>query len=242
MTDMHTQTLDYQLGSLAMRGFLAYDEAGPAKKPGVIVVHEAFGLERHVKDRAQMLAKLGYVALAVDMFGEGKQIAELGPAIELITALKNEPATLRARARAGVEALAAQPQVDASKLAAIGFCFGGTTVLELARDGADLAGVVSFHGSLLTPAPAKKDAVKASVLVCTGADDPMIPPAQVADFQEEMRQAGADYQVISYGNTMHSFTNPAADGSMAAPLIYNKLADERSWAAMQSFFAEIFAR
>lgn len=239
---MYTETIDYTLGTQTFRGFLAYEEAGAPKRPGIVVVHEAFGLGEHVKERAKMLAGLGYVALAIDMFGDGREIAELGPAIEYITKLKNDPPTLRARARAGLEALAAQKLVDPSKLGAIGFCFGGTTVLELARDGAGIAGVVSFHGSLLTPAPAQKGAVKASVLVCTGGEDPMIPGPQIAGFEDEMRQAGADWQVISYGNAMHSFTNPHADGSMAPPLIYNKLADQRSWAAMKSFFEEVFAR
>jgi dienelactone hydrolase len=177
-----------------------------------------------------MLAGLGYVALAADMYGERRQASDLPAAMELIGDLRSDPAKLRARAGAGLEALRAHPNVDESKLAAIGFCFGGTTVLELARGSAELKGIVSFHGGLQTAAPAKP-----------GADDPMIPPAQVVEFEEEMRNAGADWQVISYGGTVHSFTNPDAGKVVAlAGVAYNKQSDQRSWAAMRAFFDEIF--
>jgi dienelactone hydrolase len=157
--------------------------------------------------------------------------------------LRGDPQTLRARGRAALATLAALPQVDTNRLGAIGFCFGGTVVLELARDGADLAAVVSFHGVLTTKSSAVSGKVKARVLVCTGADDPLAPPDQVKAFEDEMRGAGvADWQVISYGNTLHGFTNPAADGSMLRSALYNAQADRRSWASMRSLLEEAFAR
>jgi dienelactone hydrolase len=238
---LSTQDIDYRDGPLILRGVLANDETLEGQRPGVLVVHEAWGLGDHVIARAKMLAGLGYVALAADMYGERRQASDLPAAMELIGDLRSDPAKLRARAGAGLEALRAHPNVDESKLAAIGFCFGGTTVLELARGSAELKGIVSFHGGLQTAAPAKPGAVTPKVLVCTGADDPMIPPAQVVEFEEEMRNAGADWQVISYGGTVHSFTNPDAGKVVAlAGVAYNKQSDQRSWAAMRAFFDEIF--
>jgi dienelactone hydrolase len=156
--------------------------------------------------------------------------------------LRAAPEKLRARGQAALNALAALPQVDASRLAAIGFCFGGSVVLELAREGADLKAAVSFHGVLATKHPAASGGVRASVLVCTGADDPLAPPDQVAAFENEMRAAEVrDWQVISYGNTLHGFTNPAADGSMMRTALYNEQADRRSWAAMKGLFDEVLA-
>lgn len=238
---MKTEDIDYRDGSLNLKGFLAYDETIQGKRPGILVVHEAWGLGKHAMDRAKMLAGLGYVALAVDMFGDRRQITSLEEAMPILGDLRNNPAKLHARAGAGLEVLKTLPQVDASKLGGIGFCFGGTTVLELARGGFDLKGVVSFHGGLETTAPAKPGAVKAKVLACTGADDPMIPPAQVVAFEEEMRNAKADWQVIAYGNTVHSFTNPDAGKVVALPGVeYNERTDKRSWAAMRTFFEEAF--
>lgn len=239
---MKTEDISYRDGALNMSGYAAYDDTKTGKRPGVLVVHEAWGLGEHVMERAKMLAKMGYVALAADMYGDRKQIGTMDEVMKVVGDLRANPQKLRSRARAALAALAALPQTDASRLGGIGFCFGGTTVLELARDGADLAGVVSFHGGLETQAPAEAGKVKASVLVCTGADDPMIPPAQVNAFEDEMRKAGADWQVISYGGTVHSFTNPRADGSIAPGILYNKSADHRSWAAMTAFFGEVFAR
>jgi dienelactone hydrolase len=176
------------------------------------------------------------------MFGERRQARNLQEVTTLVGGLRAEPAKLRARGRAALETLAALPQVDAQRLVAIGFCFGGSVVLELARAGADLKAVVSFHGVLATKMPAVTGGVKASVLVLTGADDPLAPPDQVADFENEMRSAAVrDWQVISYGNTLHGFTNPAAGGSMLRSALYNAQADRRSWASMQSLFDEVLA-
>jgi dienelactone hydrolase len=191
--------------------------------------------------RARMLADLGYVALAADMFGDRRQARNLQEVAKFVGDLRNAPQTLRARARAALSTLAALPQVDAKRIAAIGFCFGGSVALELAREGADLGAVVSFHGVLTTRMPAAPGQVKARVLVCTGADDPLAPPEQVRAFEEEMRAAAVqDWQIISYGNTLHGFTNPAADGSMMRTARYNAEADRRSWASMRSLFDEVF--
>jgi dienelactone hydrolase len=204
------------------------------------VFHEGLGLGEFAMERARRLAGLGYVALAADMFGDRRQASNLQEVATLVGGLRAEPDKLRARGRAALETLAVLPQVDAGRLAAIGFCFGGSVVLELARAGADLKAVVSFHGVLTTKLPAQPGQVKASVLVCTGVDDPLSPPEQVADFESEMRIGGVkDWQIIAYGNTLHGFTNPAADGSMMRTALYNEQADRRSWASMKSLFDEV---
>ena len=236
---MQTRDVDYRCEEANLRGYLAYENAaGP--RPGVLVFHEGLGLNEFAMERARRLAELGYVALAADMFGERRQGTNLQEIATLVGGLRAEPEKLRARGRAALVTLAALPQVDAGRCAAIGFCFGGSVVLELARAGADLKAVVSFHGVLATKLPAQSGQVKASVLVCTGAEDPLAPPDQVAAFEDEMRAAAvADWQVISYGNTLHGFTNPAADGSMMRTALYNEQADRRSWASMQSLFDEV---
>jgi dienelactone hydrolase len=236
---MQTRDVDYRCGEANLRGYLAHENAaGP--RPGVLVFHEGLGLNEFAIERARRLAELGYVSLAADMFGERRQGKNLQEIATLVGGLRAEPEKLRARGRAALVTLAALPQVDADRCAAIGFCFGGSVVLELARAGADLKAVVSFHGVLATKLPAQSGQVKASVLICTGAEDPLAPPDQVAAFEDEMRAAAvADWQVISYGNTLHGFTNPAADGSMMRTAMYNEQADRRSWASMQSLFDEV---
>ena len=191
-------------------------------------------------ERARRLAELGYVALAADMFGERRQGTKSAGNRTLVGGLRAEPEILRARGRAALVDVGRVAAGRCGRCAAIGFCFGGSVVLELARAGADLKAVVSFHGVLATKLPAQSGQVKASVLVCTGAEDPLAPPDQVAAFEDEMRAAEvADWQVISYGNTLHGFTNPAADGSMMRTALYNAQADRRSWASMQSLFDEV---
>jgi dienelactone hydrolase len=237
---MRTQNIEYQDGSVTLRGFVAFDDQHSQKRPGVLVMPEAFGLGTHAKQRAERLAALGYVALAGDPYGNGVEYNDLQEAIKYASALREDPTKFRNRARVALDKLASLPQVDASRVAAIGYCMGGTFSLELARDGAPLKGVVSFHGGLETQRPAVSGQVKAKVLVCTGADDPFVPVAQVNALAEEMTKAGVDWQIISYGGTVHSFTNPDADRVGVQGLAYNKLADERSWKAMASFFEEIF--
>jgi dienelactone hydrolase len=237
---MQTRDVEYRCDEATMRGHLVWDETLTGRRPGVAVFHEGLGLGDFAMARARMVAELGYVALAADMFGDRRQARNLQEVATIVGGLRAEPEKLRARGQAALKALAALPQVDATRLAAIGFCFGGSVVLELARGGADLKAAVSFHGVLATKNPASPGQVKASVLVCTGADDPLAPPDQVAAFESEMRAAQArDWQVISYGNTLHGFTNPAADGSMMRTAMYNEQADRRSWAAMKGLFDEV---
>jgi len=234
------EDIGYRDDAVNCRGFVAYDDTACGKRPGVLVFHEGLGLGEHIIERARRIAKLGYVALAADMFGERRQARDLEDMRELVGDLRNDPMKLRARARAALATLALLPQVDAERLCAIGFCFGGSVVLELARDGADLKAVASFHGVLASKAPALPGKVKASVLVLTGANDPLAPPDHVAALENEMRAAAVrDWQIITYGNTSHAFTNPAADGSFLSGTLYNEQSDRRSWAAMISFLEEV---
>jgi dienelactone hydrolase len=237
---MQTRDIDYCDQAVNLRGYLAWDETATVRRPGVLVFHEGLGLGEFAMARARMLADLGYVALAADMFGDRRQARNAEEVGELLGGLRNEPDLVRARGRAALATLAALPEVDASRLAAIGFCFGGSVALELARGGADLKAVVSFHGVLATRTPAVSGQVKASVLVCSGADDPLAPPDHVMAFEEEMRAAAVrDWQLISYGNTLHGFTNPEADGSIMRAALYSAQADRRSWASMRSLFEEV---
>jgi dienelactone hydrolase len=237
---MLTEDIDYACEGVTLRGYLARTE-GP-KRPGVLLFHEGVGLEDFAMAKARQVAELGYVALAADMFGERRQARNLQEVATVVGGLRAEPARLRARADAALATLAGRPEVDAKRLAAIGFCFGGSVVLELARSGAELKAAVSFHGVLGTKNPATEGQVKASILVLTGAEDPLAPPDQVAAFESEMRAAKvADWQVVSYGNVLHGFTNPAADGSMMRTAMYDAQADRRSWAAMKDLLAEVMA-
>ena len=238
---MKTETIQYQDGDVTLVGYVAYDDSKPGKRPGVLVMPEAFGLGDHAKRKAERLAELGYVALAGDPYGNGAQAADLPGAMKLATPLFENVDKLRKRGRAALDKLASLPQVDSSRLGAIGFCMGGTFSLELARDGAPLRGIVSFHGGLQTQKAASAGGVKAKILVCTGADDPMVPAAQVGGLADEMTKAGADWQIISYGGAAHSFTNPDADAVGMPGIKYHKPTDERSWKAMKSFFEEVFA-
>src|SRR5882672_9942031 len=238
---MQARDLDYRCGETSLRGYLALDENAAGKRPGVLVFHEGLGLGEFAMERARRLAGLGYVALAADMFGARRQATNLQEVATLVGGLRADPETLRARGHAALATLSALPQVDAARCAAIGFCFGGSVVLELARGGADLKAVVSFHGVLATKTPAVSGKVKASVLVCTGADDPLAPPDQVRAFEDEMRAAAVrDWHLISYGNTVHGFTNPDADGSIMRAALYSEQADRRSWASMRSLLDEVF--
>ena len=235
-----TQIVEYRQDGTAMRGFLAYDDALKGKRPGVLVVHEWWGLNDFARERALKLAGLGYVALAADMYGNGVITSNPEEAGKLAGALRGNPDLLRARAQAALKFLAADPRVDANRLAAIGFCFGGTTVLELAYSGADLAGVVSFHGGLPRLQPGDLKRLKASILVLHGADDPHVAPADITAFEQAMRQAGADWQMVFFGGAVHGFTNPAAGDNQASGVAYNARAARRSWRYMQDFFQEIW--
>jgi dienelactone hydrolase len=237
--DLTTRTVEYRQGDTVLEGYLAFDPSGPARKPGVIVVHDWLGVGKDTRARVEQLARLGYVALAADIYGKGVRPADAKEAAGLAGRYKGDRALLRARVRAALDELRRQPQVDAARVAAIGYCFGGTTVLELARSGADVAGVVSFHGGLDTPAPADARNVKAKVLVLHGADDPYVPPAQVAAFEDEMRAAGVDWQLVKYSGAVHSFTIKDAGTDRSKGAAYDAAADRRSWEAMRAFLAEV---
>ena len=233
------QNLEYREEGKLLRGFLAWSDSRSELRPGILVFHENTGLTDHERERATRLAGLGYVALACDMFGERAipaSEAERRAAFEEFRAKKLLP-----RALAGLEALSAQPQVDKKRMAAIGFCLGGMVALELARSGADLKGVVSFHGGLATTQRAAAGQMKAKLLVCHGALDPFITLEHVTTFAREMQDAGVDFQVILYGGAMHGFTNPAADRLARPGVAYHAVSDLRSWGAMRQFFAELFS-
>jgi dienelactone hydrolase len=238
---VQSKTLEYLDGEAVLEAYVASDEAVQGPRPGILVVNW-MGISAETRRRCDLLAGLGYVAFAADVYGKGVRPSGSGEAAKLAGKYKADRALLRRRLAAGLSELKKLPGVDPARTAAIGYCFGGTAVLELARSGADLRGVVSFHGGLDAPDPAKSGVLKAKVLALHGADDPFVPPAQVAAFEEEMRKAGADWQLVAYGGAVHSFTNPGAGADPGKGAAYNALADARSWRAMQEFFLEIFGR
>jgi len=238
--DLHTQTVAYRQGGEELRGYLAYDRAIGGARPAVLVVYEWWGLNDYVKRRANQLAELGYIAFAADIYGNGFVTKDQQEAGRLAGRFRGDRRLLRDRAAAGLQVLKEQPLADKKRIAAIGYCFGGTTVLELARSGAEVSGIVSFHGGLDTPSAADAKNIKARVLVLHGADDPLVAPAQVSAFQEEMRKANVDWQMVSYGGAVHSFTNPDAGSDPSRGAAYNEKADRRSWEHMKVFFAELF--
>lgn len=237
---MQTKLVEYKDGDTVLEGYLAYDDVIQEKRPGVLVVHEWNGLESHMKRQAEELAKLGYVAFAIDMYGKGIRPKTMEEAAAQANIYRSDRQLMRSRANAGLVVLQQNSLTDTQRIAAIGYCFGGSTVLELARSGANIAGVVSFHGGLDTPNPSDAKNIKAKVLVLHGANDPLVPAEQVTAFEAEMRQAGVDWQLVAYGGAVHSFTNPEAGNDPSKGAAYNEAADKRSWEAMKQFFAEIF--
>jgi len=235
-----TKTVEYQQDGTVLQGYLAYDDAVKGPRPGVLVVHEWWGLNDFAKTRARQLAELGYVALAADMYGKGVVTKDPQEAARLAGQVRGTP-LLRQRAQAAFQVLQQNKLADSKRLAAIGFCFGGTTVLELAYSGAGLAGVVSFHGGLIPLKVEDARNVKAKFLVLHGADDPHVKAEEIAAFQEGLRQAGVDWQMIYYGDAVHSFTNPDAGQDKSKGVAYNAKAAVRSWKHMQLFFQEIFS-
>jgi len=235
-----SKPVEYTQNGTTLEGYLAYDDAVQGKRPGVLVVHEWWGLNDYVRSRVDKLARLGYVAFALDMYGKGIWTTEAAKAKDLSGHLQGTP-LMRQRARSGLDILKSNSLVDPAKIAAIGYCFGGTTVLELAYSGVDLAGVVTFHGGLTAPKPDDLGRIKTRFLICHGADDGFISGDAINAFQEGMRKSGVDWQMIFFGGAVHGFTNPGADKYGIKGLAYNKLADERSWQYMQIFFKEIFS-
>ena len=235
-----TKTIEYKQDDATLEGYLAYDDATSGQRPGVLVVHQWMGLTDYEKHRAEQLASLGYVAFCADIYGKGIRPTDTKAAGVEATKYKSDRALLRLRVNAGLDELKKNELVDKSRVAAIGYCFGGTTVIELARSGADIQGIVSFHGGLDSPTPADGKNIKCKVLVCHGADDPFEKPADLAAFEDEMRQANVDWVLIKYGGAVHSFTQPMAGNDNSKGAAYNERADRRSWAAMKMFFAGIF--
>ncbi|MCF8052593.1 MAG: dienelactone hydrolase family protein [Desulfobacterales bacterium] len=235
-----TETVTYQHGGQPLQGILAWDDAISGKRPGVLVVHEWWGLNDYVKDRARRLAEMGYVAFAPDMYGVGKVTEHPSKAGEWMKTITENVEFWRHRALAGLSVLKSSAFVDTDRIAAIGYCFGGTTVQQLAYAGANLRGVVSFHGSPLLPGEGEAAQVRAKILICHGAADPFTQPDQLQKYLSEMGASGLDWQFIAYGGARHSFTNPGADAKGMEALAYNRTADMRSWAHMKLFFEEIF--
>ncbi len=232
--------IPYEQGEVKLQGWLAYDDAVKGPRPGIVVFPEWWGLTDYPKHRAEMLAQMGYVAFAADMYGEAKTTDSADEAGKMMNSIEGNPSFMRARARAALDVLSKDPHVDPNRLAAIGYCFGGTVSLELARSGAKLTAVVSFHGGLATANPADAKNITGKVLVCTGGEDAFVPATQVAAFEDEMKQGKVDYQVIVYGGAHHAFTNPDADKHHIDNIAYNAAADRRSWDAMQQLFHEVF--
>ncbi len=236
---VQTEDFEYDFGGHRFAGYIAWDAEQKAQRPGILIVHEWMGPGENVKRRARMLAELGYVAFAADMYGVDVRPQNAGEAAVAMNDVLADPEALRERLKFAVARLQADPRVDPKKIAAIGYCFGGACVLGLARSGADIAGVVSFHGALSTTAPATmKPAAK--ILVLHGAEDPFVDAHKVDKFMQEMRAVHADWQLVHYGNAVHSFTNPGATDAQAG-FCYDATADARSWQHMRVFFDEIFA-
>ncbi len=238
--ELRTQSVEYKQGDTTLEGYLAYDTSFTGKRPGVLVVHQWLGLTDYEKKRAEQLAKLGYVAFCADIYGKGMRPKTMAEAGEQAGKYKADRALLRARANAGLDMLKKVEQVNGKHVAAIGYCFGGTTVIELSRSGADIAGVVSFHGGLDSPAPADGKNIKGKVLACHGADDPFVKPEDLSAFEKELRDAKVDWRLIKYGGAVHSFTQPMAGNDNSKGAAYNEAADKRSWEDMKMFFSEIF--
>ena len=237
---MQTEVLTYIADGLQMRSQLYLPAPTGKTSPAILVFPEAFGLGEHAKMRAARLAELGYVALACDLYGDAARVESLEEVLQIIAPLHADPDRMRSRAYGGLEALCSRPESDSDRIAAIGFCFGGTMALELARSGAGIVGVVGFHCGLATVAR-NSSAIRAKVLVCIGADDPVVSPSERLDFEEEMRARGAKWRMCVYGGVRHSFTNPAAAAIGYPDLAqYDANADEHSWREMCGLFDEVF--
>lgn len=235
---MKTEDIEYHADGARLVGYLAVDDARPGKRPGVLVAPEGGGLVDLTKSIARRLAEAGYVAFAMDYYGDGQPLSDLSEAMPRIMAFMADPTGIRARAGAALKVLMEQPQTDPDRLAAIGYCFGGTTVLELARSGADLKAVVGFHSGLGTARPQDAKDIRGKVLTCIGALDPIIPPDQRQAFEKEMADGGVDWRMNLYGGAGHSFTNPDV-GAMGRPgFEYHAETDRRSWRAMLDLFDE----
>ena len=240
--EVQTKEVSYKQGETELQGFFAWDAQAKGKQPGVIVVHEWWGHNQHARNQAIRLAKAGYVGFALDMYGKGKVTTHPPDAQAFATEATKDPQLVKARFLAALDVLQKDPHVDAERVAAIGYCFGGGIVLAMARQGVELDAVVSFHGSIATQQPAAPGAVKARLLVLNGEDDGMVTAEQIAAFKKEMTAAHANFKFVNLPHAKHSFTNPDADKVGMAALAYNADADKASWDAMQKLFAEVFGK
>ena len=244
--DIKGEEVQYKAGDTVLNGYVAYNAAQTGSRPGVLVVHEWWGHDEYARGRARMLAEMGYTALALDMYGDGKHAEHPKDAEKFMMEVFNDMDVGVARFRAAMELLQNHETTDATKVSAIGYCFGGAVVLHMARIGTPLAGVASFHGNLATQSPAKADTLKASILVAHGAADPLIPEEQVDAFMTEMENAKADLKFVAYPGAKHSFTNPAATGRGQkfnfAALEYQEEADKHSWAQLDAFLKRVFSQ
>ena len=237
------EDIAYEVDGISMNGYLAYDRNQTGQRPGVLIVHEWWGHNDYVRGRADMLAELGYTAFALDMYGDDKQADHPADAQKFMMEVLNNMSAGESRFRVARKLLEEHATTDASRTAAIGYCFGGGIVLHMARVGTDLKGVASFHGTLATATPAEAGGVSAKLLVAHGADDPFVPAAELEAFKQEMADAGADMKFIAYPGAVHAFTNPAATAmgeKHGLPLAYNEAADTESWVELKSFLQEIF--
>jgi len=241
--EIRSEIVNYQIAGQAFTGYLSYDDTITGKRPGVLVVHEWWGHNAYARKRADMLAAMGYTAFALDMYGSGKLAEHPDDAQKFMQATLADMNVAEARFNAAKQLLQNQPTVESNKIAAIGYCFGGGTVLHMARQGADLAGVVIFHGSLAAKTAAQAGKVKAKILVLNGADDPFVTAEQIDELKQEMKSAGADLEFVNYPGVKHSFTNPEADDfgkRFNMPLVYNAEADKDSWQRMKVFLDQVF--
>lgn len=242
--DIRGEEVSYESGGVTLNGYLAYDANQPGERPGVLIVHEWWGHTDYVRQRARMLAAMGYTALALDMYGDGKQAGHPGDAQKFMLEVLGDMEAGTERFKAAKAVLARHASTDASRIAAIGYCFGGAVVLHMARYGLDLKGVASFHGSLGTTTPAGAGAVRARVLVAHGADDPFVPADEVETFKQEMLDAGVDMKFVAYPGAVHAFSNPGATAlgeQFDLPLAYNAAADRQSWAELEVFLRQVFS-
>ena len=235
-----TRAIEYRQDGTVLQGFIAWDDAQRGKRPGVLVVHEWWGHNEHARNQARRLAEAGYVGFALDMFGKGKVTTHPQDAQAFVSEVTKDPGVVAARFNAALEQLKRDPHVDPQRIAAIGYCFGGAVVLDMARAGADLTAVVTFHGALATKTPAQPGKVKARVLVLAGGADPFVPPEQVEAFKQEMQAAGARFEVVTFPGAKHGFTNPDAGKFGMDALAYDAAADRESWAAMLKLFKEVW--
>ena len=237
--EIKTATVSYKDGDTELEGYVAYDDVKAGLRPGVLVIHDWTGVQDYAQQRTRQLAELGYVAFAADIYGKGVRPTDPKECAAEAGKYKGNLPLLRKRVQLGLDQLKLQPQVDPKKLAAIGYCFGGTSVLELARSGAEIDGVVSFHGGLGTTMPAQPDGVKAKVLVLHGAVDPFVKPEEVNAFKEEMKKANVSLEFVAYPDAVHSFTKKAAGNDPSKGNAYNEKADKESWSEMKQFFGKV---